>query len=234
VLSSCASARFSCLNTQYLPLVSAVLHSATWSLASPSAPTIWAPPSPIHTATTHGRLSCILQLSSLQLVSVLCCPVASLYMIYPPIPRLSLSKSRYSPLLAALYSYLSARCVVDVDIVCSANISDDPNGLNCRQRPKILSSVLQNIGNTPLVDLSRLAKSVGLKCQLCTRCVVLVVFIAVVVLFTEMCPVISMTMILFRIGCDSCVLIHTHTHARTHTHTHMQWPSVSSSTPGGV
>ena len=37
----------------------------------------------------------------------------------------------------------------------------------CRKpEPKILSSILEHIGNTPLVRLERLAKSEGLQCEL--------------------------------------------------------------------
>uniref|UniRef100_A0A7S3GLQ3 Cystathionine beta-synthase n=5 Tax=Palpitomonas bilix TaxID=652834 RepID=A0A7S3GLQ3_9EUKA len=38
------------------------------------------------------------------------------------------------------------------------------------QRPKILGSVLENIGNTPLVRLDRIAKAEGLQCELLAKC----------------------------------------------------------------
>lgn len=47
---------------------------------------------------------------------------------------------------------------------------DDPKGLNPRERPLIMGSVLENIGNTPLVNCERLAKAHGLECTLLAKC----------------------------------------------------------------
>lgn len=52
----------------------------------------------------------------------------------------------------------------------SRHARDDPESLCTRNRPKILPSVLHNIGNTPLVRCDRLAKSYGIKCELLAKC----------------------------------------------------------------
>lgn len=39
-------------------------------------------------------------------------------------------------------------------------------------RPKILNNILENIGQTPLVRINRIAKEEGLKCELCRSYVV--------------------------------------------------------------
>lgn len=37
-------------------------------------------------------------------------------------------------------------------------------------KPKLMSSILDNIGETPMVQVSRLAKNEGLECDLCAKC----------------------------------------------------------------
>ena len=40
-------------------------------------------------------------------------------------------------------------------------------------KQKILPSILHQIGNTPLVQINKIHKSLGLQCQMCTFCSVL-------------------------------------------------------------
>ena len=39
-----------------------------------------------------------------------------------------------------------------------------------KPEPKILSSILDHIGNTPLVRINKISKSAGLKCELLAKC----------------------------------------------------------------
>lgn len=63
---------------------------------------------------------------------------------------------------------------VDKDQTCEWTYGENSSCPHIRSefgnRPKILKTILENIGNTPLVRINRIAETAGLKCELLAKC----------------------------------------------------------------
>jgi hypothetical protein len=64
------------------------------------------------------------------------------------------------------YSTVDLVYVTSSHTIAHHSEADWESSLHARVRPKILPSILYHIGNTPMVRLDRIAKAVGLECEL--------------------------------------------------------------------
>ncbi|XP_054163198.1 cystathionine beta-synthase-like protein [Oppia nitens] len=61
-----------------------------------------------------------------------------------------------------------SRCLWSLD---KSSTAEDPHRHDClKQKPKILSNILDQIGDTPLVRLNKIAKQYGVRCEVLAKC----------------------------------------------------------------
>jgi hypothetical protein len=81
-------------------------------------------------------------------------------------PRTHFSGSRdkrYQPFVAP---YQPGRCAR----LCHSSFCILADSFNRTPEPKICSTILEHIGNTPVVRINNIGKSAGLKCELLAKC----------------------------------------------------------------
>ncbi len=52
--------------------------------------------------------------------------------------------------------------------LCTLYFLCDAHEINRTPKPKIMNTILENIGNTPLVRINSISKKEGVQCELCT------------------------------------------------------------------